>query len=140
MAGALWDEIQRRYGFTADDPYDPTAYTEPVGAFWLAMDDDRAVGSVALSSIDQNDAELDVMYVASDYRRRGVARALLSALEEHARAAGISWVLLRSGDTQPEAMRFYADEGFTPIPPFGKWVGDDTARCLAKALRAQRTP
>jgi GNAT superfamily N-acetyltransferase len=134
MARALWDEIQRRYGFTADDPYDPTAYTGRGGAFWLAMDDDRAVGSVALSPIDQNDAELDVMYVASDYRRRGVARALLAALEEHARAAGISRVLLRSGEPQPEAMRFYADEGFTPIPPFGKWVGDDTARCLAKPL------
>jgi putative acetyltransferase len=134
MAGALWDEIQRRYGFTADDPYDPTAYTEPVGAFWLAMDDNRPVGSVALSGIDDHDAELDVMYVAPDSRRGGVARALLAALEEHARALAISRVLLRSGEPQPEAMRFYADEGFTPIPPFGKWVGDDTARCLAKSL------
>jgi putative acetyltransferase len=98
------------------------------------MDEGRPVGSVALSPIDDDDAELDVMYVAPDYRRRGVARMLLVALEEHARAAGISRVLLRCGDPQPEAMRFYADEGFTPIPPFGKWVGDDTARCLAKSL------
>lgn len=134
MAGALWSEIQRRYGFIADDPFDPTAYAGGLGAFWLAIDDDRPVGSVALSSIDDESAELDVMYVAPDYRRRGVASALLAALEDHARAAGVSRVLLRSGDPQPEAMRFYTDAGFTPIPPFGKWAGDDTARCLAKSL------
>jgi GNAT superfamily N-acetyltransferase len=97
------------------------------------MDDDRPVGSVALSAIDGHDAELDVMHVAPDSRRGGVTRALPAALEEHARGA-VSRVLLRSGGPQPEAMRFYADEGFAPIPQFGKWVGDDTARCLAKSL------
>ena len=138
MASALWDEIQRRYGFTADDPFDPAAYAGPVGAFWLATDDGRPVGSIALSPLSDTEAELDVMYVAPGHRRAGVARALLAALEEHARAVGVSVVRLRAGEPQPEAMRFYTAAGFTPIPPFGQWIGDDTARCFEKSLERHR--
>jgi GNAT superfamily N-acetyltransferase len=74
------------------------------------------------------------MYVAPDHRRAGVAQALLAALEEHARAAGVTVLRLRAGEPQPEALRFYRAAGFTPIGPFGRWVGDDTARCFEKSL------
>lgn len=142
MASALWDEIQRRYGFTAADPFDPAAYTGRVGAFWVAVANGRPVGSIALSPLTDpagdTAAELDVMYVAPEHRRSGVAQALLAALEEHARAAGVSVVRLRAGEPQPEALRFYAAAGFTPTSPFGKWVDDDTARCFEKSLDSRR--
>jgi putative acetyltransferase len=134
MGAALWDEIQRRYGFTAPDPFDPAAFTGPVGGFWLATRAGEPVGSIALTPLEGDAAELDVMYVAPRCRGAGVAQALLAALEEHARAAGVSRVLLRAGEPQPEALRFYAAAGFRPIPPFGRWVGDDTARCFEKDL------
>jgi putative acetyltransferase len=138
MARALWDEIQRRYGFTAEDPFDPTAFTGRVGAFWIATDDGRAVGSIALRQLSDTEGELDVMYVAPEHRGTGVAQALLAALEERARAVGMSVVRLRAGEPQPEALRFYAAAGFTPIPPFGRWIGDDTARCFEKSLEPHR--
>jgi len=34
MGAALWEEIQHRYAFTAPDPFDPAAFTGPVGGFW----------------------------------------------------------------------------------------------------------
>jgi putative acetyltransferase len=143
MASALWDEIQRRYGFTADDPFNPTAYAGPVGAFWVATDADRPIGSVALSPLSDppgdTAAELDVMYVEPGQRGASVAQALLAALEEHARAVGVSVIRLRAGDPQPEALRFYTAAGFTPIPPFGTWIGDDTARCFEKSLISSRS-
>jgi putative acetyltransferase len=142
MASALWDEIQRRYGFTAEDPFDPAAFTGRVGAFWVAVDDGRPVGSIALSPLtdpeDDAAAELDVMYVVPEHRGAGVAQALLAALEEHARDVGVSVVRLRAGEPQPEAMRFYTAAGFTPTSPFGRWVGDDTARCFEKSLGSRR--
>jgi putative acetyltransferase len=136
MAEALWREIQDRYGFTAANPFDPAAFTGPVGGFWLAVDDDTgsAVGSIALAPLSGSAAELDVMYVTPQHRGSGVGRALLAALEEHARAAGVGVVRLRAGEPQPEALRFYVAAGFTPIPPFGRWIGDETARCFEKAL------
>jgi putative acetyltransferase len=134
MSDALWEEIQDRYQFTAPNPVDPAAFTGPVGGFWVATDGDRPVGSIALTPLDPPAAELDVMYVAPDYRRAGVARALLASLEQHAREAGVTVVRLRAGEPQPEALRFYAAAGFVPIEPFGKWIGDDTARCFEKVL------
>jgi putative acetyltransferase len=50
------------------------------------------------------------------------------------RDAGVGVLRLRAGEPQPEALRFYAAAGFLPIPPFGKWVDDDTARCFEKLL------
>jgi putative acetyltransferase len=134
MASALWTEIQRRYGFEAPDPFDPGRFADPPGGFWVATHGTEPVGSVALTPLAAGLAELDVMYVAPDHRGRGIARALLAALEQHARAAGIGAVRLRAGDPQPEALRFYRAAGFTPIPPFGAWVGDPTARCFEKGL------
>jgi putative acetyltransferase len=136
MAAALWDEIQRRYGFTGLDPYDPDAFAGPVGGFWLATgpESDDPVGSIALTPLSDGAAELDVMYVTTGCRGSGVAQGLLAVLERHARAAGITVVRLRAGEPQPEALRFYLAAGFSPIAPFGRWVGDDTARCFEKAL------
>jgi putative acetyltransferase len=134
LSDALWEEIQRRYGFVAPNPFDPAACTGPVGGFWVASDSKDQVGSVALIPLDPPAAELDIMYVAPQHRGTGVGRALLAALEQHARAAGITVVRLRAGDPQPEALRFYAAAGFVPIQPFGRWIGDDTARCFEKTL------
>jgi len=96
MGEALWEEIQRRYGFTAPYPFDPADYAGPVGGFWIALLDDRPVGSVALAERADGDAELDVMYVAPDARGAGVAQALLAALEEHARSRGVRRLVLRA--------------------------------------------
>jgi putative acetyltransferase len=134
LSDALWDEIQCRYGFTAANPFDPAAYTGPIGGFWVATDNGEPVGSVGLSPLDDYVAELDVMYVAPGHRGAGVARALLAALEAHARGAGVSVLRLRAGEPQPEALRFYIAAGFVPIAAFGKWIGDDTARCFEKVL------
>jgi GNAT superfamily N-acetyltransferase len=134
LAGALWAEIQDRYGFRAPDPFDPADFTGPIGGFWIATVGGRSVGSVALAALERDVAELDVMYVAPDHRRAGVARALLVALEGHARSVGIKVLRLRAGEPQSEALGFYQSMGFTPMPAFGKWVDDATARCLEKML------
>ncbi len=134
MSDALWGEIQRRYGFSAANPFDPAEFVGPIGGFWVATHRGQPVGSIALAPLDGPAAELDVMYVAPKHRGTGTAQALLAALEEHARAVGVTVLRLRAGEPQPEALRFYTKAGFTPIPPFGKWVGDDTARCFEKEL------
>lgn len=134
MAAELWAEIQHRYGFSAADPFDPAGFGAPHGGFWVALDGAEPVGSIALSPLDDGQAELDVMYVAPSHRRRGVAQALLAALETHARTVGLTDVVLRAGDPQPEALAFYRAAGFSPTARFGRWVDDDTAMCFRKQL------
>lgn len=134
MAAALWVEIQARYGFTAPDPFDPSSFAGPVGGFWIALDDAEPVGSIALTPLEAGSAELDVMYVAPTHRRRGVAQALLAALETHATTCGVTEIVLRAGDPQPEALAFYRAVGFSRTERFGRWVDDATAVCLRKSL------
>lgn len=54
------------------------------------------------------------MWVAPEARRRGIARALMTAALQRLRAAGdIELVHLSVTNTQPEARALYADLGFT---------------------------
>ncbi|WP_433238139.1 GNAT family N-acetyltransferase [Streptosporangium sp. CA-135522] len=94
---------------------------------------DLPVGHVALRRLGA-DLELKRMFVAPSHRGTGVARALLAAVEDAARALGGSRIILQTGDRQPDAVRLYEREGYTPIPlfpPYERLVG---SRCFEKAL------
>ncbi|HTW12702.1 MAG TPA: GNAT family N-acetyltransferase, partial [Solirubrobacteraceae bacterium] len=56
--------------------------------------------------------EIKRMYVAPEVRRRGVAGALLQALEDRARAEGYLVAKLDTGPRQPHAQRIYEAAGY----------------------------
>ena len=74
------------------------------------------------------------MYVDPAARGRGLARGLLRALLDHARAVGATRVLLETGTEQPEAIGLYVSEGFTPVEPYGHYADDPRTRCFALDL------
>ena len=134
MLDALWDEIQRRYGFTAPNGIHPEDFSGSRAGFWVALAGESPVGSIAIKPLSEDAAELDAMYVVPEFRGRGVAQRLMHTLEDHARQHGFAFVRLRAGGPQPEAVRFYEKMGFHRIPCFGRWVADDTAWCFEKAV------
>lgn len=136
MAGALWQEIQTRYGFIAPNPFAPTLFSDERAGFWIAfgVDDEKPIGSIAVAPINANEAEIDIMYVSPHYRGCGIAQELMNTLVKHSKEKDFHVLKLRTGAPQPEALRFYEKEGFTRIPAFGKWVDDSTAVCMEKKL------
>jgi GNAT superfamily N-acetyltransferase len=74
------------------------------------------------------------MFVDPPYRGTGVATIMLRTLETDARARGWDRLVLETGDTMLPAQRFYAREGFTPIPLFGDYVGSELSLCFEKVL------
>jgi GNAT superfamily N-acetyltransferase len=134
MLDALWDEIQRRYEFTAPNAIQPDAFTGPGAGFWIAFSGEVPVGSIALMPLSEGVSELDAMYVAPEFRRTGLAQRLLGEVEAHARQNGFTAIRLRAGAPQPEAVRFYEKMGFYRIPRFGRWKDDETAWCFEKKL------
>jgi GNAT superfamily N-acetyltransferase len=136
MMDALWEEIQTRYEFRAPNPFDPVSFTGPRAGFWVAFFNKELVGSIAISPLSGQEAELDIMYVAPSCRGTGLAHELLIVLEQFARENNFKLVKLRTGLPQPEALRFYEKEGFYQIPLFGRWIGDDTALCFEKKIQA----
>jgi GNAT superfamily N-acetyltransferase len=91
------------------------------------------VGHAALRRLD-DDLELKRMYVVPSYRGSGVAVALLSAVEDEARALGASRVILQTGDRQPDAVRLYEREGYIRIPIYPPYEWLAFSICMEKPL------
>jgi len=79
--------------------------------------------------------ELKRMYVAPDVRGQGIGLALLTRLEDEARALGLTRLVLETGTRQTEALALYRNAGFTSIPPYAEYgASTGTSVCLSKNL------
>ena len=128
-ARALYPEL-----FAADGP--PPS-NPPLGkgeVYLVASDGAVPVACGALRRLDATTAEVRRMFVAAHARRRGLARAVLEALEDAALEFGYDTLLLETGLRQRAAMSLYEAAGFARIPPFGSHVGDPTSVCFAKDI------
>ncbi|MDX3388019.1 GNAT family N-acetyltransferase [Streptomyces niveiscabiei] len=143
----LNDEVQaeyhERYGDGGDATHlDPADFRPPQGLYLIAYDDsDRPVATGGWRSQDQSDegysdgdAELKRMFVIREMRGLGLARRILATLEDDARAAGRTRMVLETGTEQPEAIALYVSSGYEPCPKFGYYRNSSSSRCYAKAL------
>jgi GNAT superfamily N-acetyltransferase len=96
----------------------PTDFAPPHGTFLVGYLDGEPVCAGGIKRLDAQAAEIKRMYVTPSARRRGVARALLGALEEAARERGYRVVRLDTGPRQPHAMELYRSAGYVDIGNF----------------------
>ena len=82
-------------------------------------------------------AELKRMVVGEAWRGRGVARALLAALEAHAQEAGRCIFRLETGPLQPPALGFYADAGYARRAAYGDYREDPMSVFMEKTVDLQ---
>lgn len=123
-------DLGARYGGSGDDtPVDAAEFEPPNGAFLIAMLDGEPVGCGGWRSHGEGTAELKRMYTAPAARGRGVARAVLAAVERSAREQGRKRMILECGDKQPEAIAMYTSDGYQRIPNFGFYK--DAPGCLS---------
>ncbi|HEY9371240.1 GNAT family N-acetyltransferase [Streptomyces sp.] len=143
LDGAVQAEYAERYGDDGDaTPMDAAHFVPPHGVYLLAYDDqDRPVASGGWRRQDANpegfadgDAEIKRMYVTPEARGLGLARRVLAALEDDARAAGRTRMVLETGTMQPEAMALYESSGYEPCAKFGHYRFHALSRCYAKPL------
>ena len=133
LIAAMGEELDRRYGEGGLSPAAAHEFAAP-GVFLVADLDGRAVGCGGLRPLREGDADVKRMFVEPAVRGRGVARAVLAALVAHARAHGVSRLVLETGTEQPEAVALYESEGWSRIPPFGHYAADPRTRCYELRL------
>ena len=110
------EELDRRYGPETDRiALDPDSFNHPNGAFWVARDGEDLAGAVGLRRLDETHSEIKRLWVRPDLRRAGVARTLMAAAELCAIELGYPVVVLETGPRQPEAVAFYAKEGWEQV-------------------------
>jgi GNAT superfamily N-acetyltransferase len=134
LVAAVQQEYVRRYGGPDETPIGSGDLDPPSGIFVVAWRGRTPVASGALRRLDEHTAEVKRMYVVPEARRQGVARAVLSHLEEHARTSGYSRLVLETGNEQPEALAFYTASGYRPVTPYGYYRCHPEAHSLGKAL------
>lgn len=104
-------------------------------ACWLAVVlGGRAVACGGIRACDDDTGELERLYVRPAFRRRGIARQLVAALEELAYQRGHSVVRVVTGTHPPAAVALFRACGYEPVHGDGGRVDRPHRTCFAKRL------
>jgi GNAT superfamily N-acetyltransferase len=103
-------------------------------AFFVTRHDEIPAGCGGLQFYGHDYGEIKRMFVRPQFRGLGLARLMLSYLEEYTREHGIHVLRLETGIHQREAIRLYEKWGFQSIPPFSEYVEDPLSRFFEKRI------
>jgi putative acetyltransferase len=113
---------------------DMAALSQPEVVFIVARDAQGLAQGCGAVVLGPAHGELKRMYVRPACRGQGVAQRLLALLEAAARQRGCQTLLLETGPLQPEALRFYARQGFARRGPFADYPEHPLSVFMGKAL------
>lgn len=132
-------EYVQRYGSPDDAPIDVADFVAPNGGYFLAVGyDGDPLGSGAWRILGDHDAEMKRVFVMAEARGNGIARAIVTRLENEASNMGRRRLVLECGSEQPEALALYKSMGYERVAPFGAYAGVEGAEHLGKALSTDR--
>ncbi|MCJ2144453.1 GNAT family N-acetyltransferase [Methylobacterium sp. E-066] len=116
-----WEYVTRYGSYFGDPPgaemsrYPAELFAPPDGNFVLLLRDGRAIAGGAFKRYDDHTAELKRVWTDTQFRRQGLARRVVEALEAQAGRQGYDRIYLTTGFRQPEAKGLYLDLGYTPL-------------------------
>jgi GNAT superfamily N-acetyltransferase len=128
VIGTIFDEYAMTFdpsAYDADLTDIPGSYLGRGGRFWVLVDADRVVGTVAGMPADDRACEVKRLYLTAGYRGRGLGRALMDRLLDWACASGFRRVVAWSDARLVTAHGVYERLGFTR---FGERICDDIDR------------
>jgi putative acetyltransferase len=133
---ALNAELAERYPEEGANHFrlDPDEVGPGRGVFLVAYADGTPAGCGAVRINEPGVGEIKRMFVIPEFRGRGVAGAVLAALQHSARDLGAHKLVLETGSRQPEAIALYRRAGFIEIPRFGEYVDSPLSLCMGKDL------
>jgi DNA-binding MarR family transcriptional regulator/N-acetylglutamate synthase-like GNAT family acetyltransferase len=115
-------ELDRRFeqGFDPGQsiPADDADMLPPRGAFLVASVEGEPVGCGAVKTLAPGVGSLKRMWVAESARGLGLGRRVLAALEEEARALGLTTLRLETNRALTAAIQLYRSAGYIEVPPF----------------------
>ncbi|HEY9040212.1 MAG TPA: GNAT family N-acetyltransferase [Roseovarius sp.] len=109
------------------------ALCAPEVHFITARDGGTILATGALVQMDGY-CEIKSMFTATAARGRGVAAAVLRALEDHARSLGSPILRLETGEALESAIRLYERHGFVRCDRFGDYAPNDVSVYMEKTL------
>mgnify|MGYP003400249790 FL=1 len=92
-------------------------YFKKKGNFWVAVEDEKLIGTIALIDFDKGQAALRKMFVHKDYRgkEKAVGQLLLDTLLAWCKQKNIFEIYLGTVEQLHAAKKFYVKNGFVKI-------------------------
>lgn len=90
-------------------------YIKNGGNFWIAIDEDKIIGTIAL----ENGGDIGILkrlYIKKEYQHKGIGTKLYNAFEEYIKEkTNIKTIYLACGRVLENAHKFYIKNGFKKI-------------------------
>ncbi|MGV1011402.1 MAG: GNAT family N-acetyltransferase [Flavobacterium sp.] len=94
-----------------------------------------AIGCGAFKEYETEIAEIKRMFTLPEHRGKGIAKAILSELENWAKEIKYSFSILETGYLQVDAIHLYTKLGYEVIENFGQYIGVENSVCMKKMLK-----
>jgi putative acetyltransferase len=130
----LDQELKLIYGSTQEE-FDKFNIIDNIETVIVAYIDNTAAGCGCFKIFDKNTAELKRMFVDDQFRRNQIGAAILIELENWAKELGYSSIVLETGTVQIEALALYKKYGYSVIPNFDPYLGNELSICFKKNLQ-----
>lgn len=88
----------------------------PSDTYWVAISNDKVVGTIGLSKLQNGNIVLKRLFLNADFRGQGVSKKLLATLLDFAMANRVSNIYLGTMTQFKAAQRFYEKHEFKEIP------------------------
>ena len=129
----LDEDLEERYGLLQKQ-FDIHNKVDHISDVVIVYKDGLPVACGACKEYDSTSIELKRIFVKKEYRKQGLARLLVRALEEMAKNKGYRYAMLETGTGQPEAVGLYQKLGYKNIQNYGPYAGNSYSICMKKEL------
>jgi putative acetyltransferase len=126
--------MQSLYPAESNHLVDIDSLAQPHVHVFVAREAGRALGCGAFVLGEAGQAEMKRVFVDPAARGKGVARAIMDALEREAARLGVTLMQLETGIHQPEAIALYRRSGYAERGPFGGYKPDPLSLFMEKRL------
>ena len=90
-------------------------YQQPGGEFFIALADNRVIGTIGLMQKEKDYAVLKKFFVKKEYRSQKVGLALYKELIRFAKSTGVHHIILDTPSVAHTSHKFYEKAGFYRI-------------------------
>ena len=95
--------------------------TSPRNRFWIAEENAKLVGCVAIVAVTSDIAQLRYLLVAPEFRGRGLGKRLFAEAVGFAKVQGYAKIILWTEQSLKAAARLYAAAGFVKTEEKAGW-------------------
>lgn len=133
LTAELDAELNARYG-RKQAAYNGHNRIDPSDTAYIAYIDGQPVGCGCFKALDETTLEIKRMFVKKAFRRQGLSKAILNALEILGVAQGYTEAMLETGKGQPEAINLYRNCGYHITANYGPYIHMENSICMKKIL------